>query len=74
MAGLRQDLLAARYQTESALVALLQEDDAEAVVHHLLEAQRAMEEAGRRTWLPEEVFLQRLPRSAVARIFKGGSS
>jgi hypothetical protein len=63
MADLRGYLLAARYRTESALVALLQEDDAEAVVRHLLEAQRAIEEAGRRTRLPEEVFQQRLSRS-----------
>ena len=71
MADLRGYLLAARYRTESALVALLQEeDDAEAVVRHLLEAQRAIEEAARKTWLPEEVLLQRLPRSAAARLFK----
>ena len=72
MANLREDLLAARYQTESALVALLQEDNTEAVVRHLLEAQRAIEEAGRKTRLPEEIFLQRLPRLAAAKIFKSG--
>lgn len=73
MADLRGYLLAARYRTESAIVALLEEDDAEAVVRHLLEAQRALEEAGRRTRLPEEIFLRRLPRFAAAKFFRGGS-
>jgi hypothetical protein len=70
MADLREDLLAARYRTESALVAL-REGDAEAVERHLMEAQRAMEAAGRRSRLPEEVFFRRLPRSRAEKIFKG---
>lgn len=71
MADLREDLLAARYQTENALLAL-EEGDAEAVERHLSKVQRAIEVAGKRTRLPEEVFLRRLPRSAAAKIFKGG--
>jgi hypothetical protein len=70
MADLREDLLAARYRTESALVAL-REGDAEAVERYLIESQRAIEEAGRRSRLPEEVFSRRLPRSRAAKIFKG---
>jgi hypothetical protein len=70
MADLREDLLAARYQTESALVAL-EEGDAEAAERHLSEAQRAIEVAGRRSRLPEEVFFRRLPRSRAEKIFKG---
>jgi hypothetical protein len=70
MADLREDLLAARYQTESALVAL-EEGDAEVVERHLMDAQRAIVEAGRRSRLPEEVFSRRLPRSRAAKIFKG---
>jgi hypothetical protein len=70
MADLREDLLAARCRTESALAAL-KEGDAEAVEGHLQEAQRAIEAAGPRTRLPEEVFYRRLPRSRAAKIFKG---
>jgi hypothetical protein len=70
MADLREDLLAARCQTESALVAL-EEGDAESVGRHLMEVQQAIEEAGRRSRLPEEVFFRRLPRSRAAKIFKG---
>jgi hypothetical protein len=70
MADLREDLLAARYQTESALAAL-EEGDAEATERHLQEAQRAIEGAVPRTRLPEEVFFRRLPRSRAAKIFKG---
>ncbi len=73
MADLREDLLAARYRMESALVAL-EEGDSEAVERHLSEVQRAIEAAGKRAWLPEEVFYRRLPRSAAAKIFKGGVS
>jgi hypothetical protein len=71
MADLREDLVAARYQAESALAAL-EEDDTKAAERHLHEAQRAIEVAGRRTRLPEEVFLRRLPRSRAAKIFKEG--
>ncbi len=69
MADLREVLLAARYWTESALVAL-EEGNAKAAEHHLAEAQRAIEVARRRTRLPEEIYYQRIPRSAAAKIFK----
>lgn len=70
MADLREDLLAARYRTESALVVL--EQDAAAAERHLAEAQRAMEKAAKRTRMPEEVFYRRLPRWAAAKIFEDG--
>jgi HSP20 family molecular chaperone IbpA len=70
MADLREDLLAVRYQSESALVAL-KAGDAEAAERHLHEAQRAIEAAVPRTRLPEKVFLHRLPRSRAEKIFKG---
>ena len=62
MGDLRQDLHAARYRAESALLAL-EEGDSGAVTRHLSEVQRALEEARRRTRLPEEVFQERLFRS-----------
>lgn len=71
MTDLREDLLAARYQTENALVAL-EEGDAEAAQRHLSKVHRAIEVAGKRTQLPEEIYYQRIPRSAAAKIFTGG--